>query len=94
MSDKHDLKIKQQSTMDPFIIMIAAAVILLILVYIVWKIAQKLIINSIIGLIILGILYFLEVKFTHLLLVFVITVIFGIPGILVVLFLKFFGIDI
>ena len=80
--------------MDLLIFIIAAA-ILLIFLYIAWKITKKLIVNSIVGLIILGILYLLGVKFSHWFAVFVITVIFGVPGILVVLVLKYlFGIAI
>ena len=72
----------------PYII---AAVILLVFLYIAWKITKKLIINSIIGLILLGILYFIygATYFANWLAVFVITVIFGIPGILVILVLKY-----
>ena len=80
--------------MELLLYLIAAAVILLILLYIVWKVAKKLIINSIIGLIIMGILYVLDVKFKHWVLVYVITVIFGIVGILVALILKFFGVPV
>ena len=73
---------------------IVAGIILLVFLYIAWKVAKKLIVNSIIGLIILGVLYLMGVKFIHWFLVFVITVIFGIPGILVVLILQFFGIPV
>ena len=73
---------------------IVAGIILLVFLYIAWKVAKKLIVNSIIGLIILGVLYLMGVKFIHWFLVFVITVIFGIPGILVVLILQFFGVPV
>lgn len=63
--------------------------ILLIFLYIAWRIAKKLFFNSILGLIILGILYVLGVEFDNWLAVFVVTVMFGIPGILVVLVLKY-----
>ena len=80
--------------MDLLIFIIAAA-ILLIFLYIAWKITKKLIVNSIVGLVILGILYVLDPEFfKHWLEVFLITVIFGIPGILISTILKFLGINI
>lgn len=76
--------------MIQYIISAVILLILLVFLYIAWRIAKKLFFNSILGLIILGILYAIGVEFENWLAVFVVTVLFGIPGILVVLVLKYF----
>ncbi len=74
---------------------IIAAVIILVFLYLAIKFMRKLIINSVLGLIFLGILHYIfGVNFIHWLAVFVVSVIFGIPGILVALILKFFGVNV
>lgn len=69
------------------------AVVAVVFLYILFKFMKKLIYNTVVGLIILGVLYLLGVTFTiPLYITIIITVICGVPGIAALLILHFINV--
>ena len=70
-------------------------VIILVFLYYAWKLFKELIINTVLGLIILAVGYYLlgiEFNSLPMWLAILISAVFGVPGALIILILGFFGI--
>ena len=74
---------------------LVALVIILVFLYYAWKLFKELIINTVLGLIILAVGYYLlgiEFNSLPMWLAILISAVFGVPGALIILILGFFGI--